>query len=703
MRIVWRRKGEREVEMKEVEVERSGVPMDVYDFSERHASKTTKSIKSIKLSKSQKKSVIFAGIIGVVLISAIFLTMFLAIPAINKYQEEGGNLVDNDLVDDTFSDNTESSNSTIDTESPKELYYELNLPNLTKSCFPIILSSNGLEYVDEVSVLINDSVAQLSQKDDIERIYPIYAFSFNRLLKTDKNFNICSNEQSFEGNARIFFDVSNYSLESFFDYRLVSVLSTSYISNISLELSQNIVGSEIVLNKSEFNERVEYSTLLQNPENGILDVSYFFSSINNYRINLSCYIEIVKKYDEGENRLYIVNQEMTGPLELKMELVFNETIEVDDNICDSLELEKEFISDQETPSVNYELTEGVLSYNVSDDGDVKIVYSVYGEEGFYSYNLTETSSSIEANKSIKYYSGLLIAYDTAGNLIIQEISYAENMLGDEGDDDPNDETNKISDVDWLFLLIPIIMCATVVCLIVFTLKEALRKKDVVKQEVVGDIDEFEEINKIDYEQKKHQSPKPCKREELKDFLKNEDRIISTFDLVSKVLGAAIIQSAIFMVVIKGLEIFNILWMVVVNFNDDMFTIGELALIFGIAFSISDVLAETVRFHARKIFSGASFISILMLAVITSFIQFSIFVSITEILSNLGVITIQIVDSQKQPIDTIYYYLFFAVVIFAIEVFIELVRRAFIIHKFRNFEKNKNEGILLDNETNVWTS
>ena len=138
------------------------------------------------------------------------------------------------------------------------------------------------------------------------------------------------------------------------------------------------------------------------------------------------------------------------------------------------------------------------------------------------------------------------------------------------------------------------------------------------------------------------------------------------------LSMAFCQTIIFESFVFILERTNLLWMYVIVYSD-IFTFGELGLVFFLLFLMVDFITEFLRYIVFKLIRHFNFY--IKTVLIVSVIQTILFILLNYALSELDIFGIEILDSSLSSIPTLFYFLYFWIIIALSELIVELLRRS----------------------------
>lgn len=146
------------------------------------------------------------------------------------------------------------------------------------------------------------------------------------------------------------------------------------------------------------------------------------------------------------------------------------------------------------------------------------------------------------------------------------------------------------------------------------------------------------------------------------------RVGITFGEVMKMIGLAALQSFFFMVIIKVVELFNVFYISILNYDTNILTAGELALVFFIIYILADFIGELFRLALRKVVK-----SLFVMVIAVSCIQFVMLSLLSWLLGHLNLMTVILTDGSGNQITLLLYVFCYLIPILLSELIAEYIR------------------------------
>jgi len=309
-------------------------------------------------------------------------------------------------------------------------------PEYVKDYIPLLIKSNRLDYIQEIEIRNNDNILSNEIFEQFDILLPTVAFSFNELIVPNScNYNINSSEFPIISNIRLLFDISNYSLNDFFDYELVLNISQNTGAFINISITQNSQSGVAYLYDSIFANNFSFSCDVDPSNKKIMDFSIYLKSSSFFSLNISSNINLVKKYD-NECNFYLVENIENSFVIYEIDILFNETLNINGEACDRILISRDINSDFDAPVLEFHLTRDILFFTITGEQQSYISLSIFDKTKMLQTHFQECSIDISVSKSISWFQGLIIIYDNAGNMFFQEFIYNRNDFEIERDEIP---------------------------------------------------------------------------------------------------------------------------------------------------------------------------------------------------------------------------------------------------------------------------
>ena len=377
-------------------------------------------------SKKRRNAIIATGLIAAVLSFFIFTSFFQA------QFNDGLDLSDPSSLGDDFH------------------YVNFDMSDCVKSSFPLLLQSDLFNITNNIEFYISGQKATHTIFSiPTHTISPFENFTFNRRASSccgnTNEFNLASVESKdlHASNFRVFFDISDYCIPSWVNFKLNFDLELISSDVVNLSVYHEDFGKHQLIYSNSFDSGLNLSAspTFSGSNSNLIDIQYFFESNSSFRLSLADIELVLSRTENANERIYWIDapSNVFGLQDINIVLNFSNLVNLDLgykilNIT-KVNLTKTILIDNYAPEIDYNIDSNYLNYSLFDFDESFYSYSYFETESDYSNSILEPGDyyqNITLEEKINF---LIVSVDRAGNINIEPIHFEREVYVQNQDQD----------------------------------------------------------------------------------------------------------------------------------------------------------------------------------------------------------------------------------------------------------------------------
>ncbi len=641
--------------------------------------------RSKSLNKKQKINVIK----GIIAFTAFSFALILSLPFITP-ELEASNDTNGNNIEGTITYDNENA-----IDDPIHGNLQVYNPEYSKNIVPVLVDSNRSNYIDSVGFYDKENNtldhSQIKLEDSL--VYPILSYINNKQIPSNETtYTLKPSEYFNNTNIRLIFDISNFSVQNLITFKLNFSITSLKDSDFNITIYQNNLTKQSLLLNNTFSNELNNSLSVLPTREKYIDLLIFLNSNSNFTVNFTSFVYMNFSSNEDQTLFHVENNNFQNSQFYTLQVNFTEIMRINGIDCQSYNLTFKTIVDNEAPVLNYEISFGIIKYNLTDNYYGYGSFSYFDENNnFVILNLT-AKGVIDINPNLEFFNGVFFVFDKSGNILDINIEYNQSLynspsnpqfqsdLDNELDNIKNTFTGLAFFSVWAIIAIVIII---VVIFSVFLISKYLNKKTrnndfsnkfqkLIRKKKLSYVDKDIESKIISLDTKEAITLTNTYEEQEKDFL---FKFMKTTRFLSIWLSMALIQTAFVGFIIYYLERIHKITLYANNFKGDLVFNGEVGIMFFIIFFITDISGEFIRSWFKMKFSKF-LTSSLLTALIVSWTQIFLFLTINECLIEIEVFGVFLSGEDGKMFSDFNFYLFFFFLIFIAEFITDFSRSSF---------------------------